>query len=108
MLRWDVTANGAMIGHLWFDAGVVEELAHGDVLRVSLTAWLKDIDTTDGEYESVFGIIDPKKGLLEQPVETLTIEQQRLIAHLNKLRLPVDPNGYAEIASHELEVVRKE
>lgn len=108
LLRWEVTAAGATIGYLWFDAGVIEELAHGDVLRVSLTAWLKDIETYDGDDEAVFGIIDPQNDLIAQQDEVLTIEQQRLIAHLNKLRLPMDGNGYAEIAFHELEVVRKE
>lgn len=108
LLRWDVVAEGTTIGSVWFDAGIIEELAHGDVLRVSLSAWLKDIDASDSGDNAVFGIIDPHGQLAGEPADALTIEQQRIIQHLNKLKLPVDANGYAEIASHELEVVRKE
>jgi hypothetical protein len=107
LLRWDVTANGARIGYLWFDAGIIEQLAHGDVLRVSMSAWLKHIDVAEDEGEPTFGILDTNDRLLEQPDTKLTIEQQRLIEHLNKLRLVVDANGYAEIAAGEIEVVRK-
>lgn len=108
LLRWDVVAEGATIGSVWFDAGIIEELAHGDVLRVSLSAWLKDIDASDSDDNAVFGIIDPHGELAEEHADALTIEQQRIIQHLNKLKLPMDGNGYAEIASHELEVVRTE
>lgn len=108
LLRWEVSAGGVAIGYLWFDAGVIEELAHGDILRVSLSAWIKHIDVVDDETEPVFGISDAKGNLLDQGSEAMTVEQQRLIEHLNKLTLPSDGNGYAEVASEELEVVRKQ
>jgi hypothetical protein len=106
--RWEVSASGSKIGYLWFDAGIVENLAYRDVLRVSMHAWFKHIDVTDGDAEAAFGIIDAKHGLLEQPAETVTIEQQRLIEHLAKLTLPADDNGCVEVAAHEIEVVRKQ
>lgn len=106
LLRWEVSAGGAMIGYLWFDAGIVEELGPGDVLRVTLSAWLKHIDTNEIEDEPTFGIVDADGRALSLPEDRLTIEQRRIIEHVNKLKLATDGNGQAEIASAELELIR--
>lgn len=107
LLRWEVAAGGATIGYLWFDAGVVEGLAPGDLLRVSLSAWLKHIDTDEFDEDPAFGIIDSAGELAQLPQETFTVEQRRLVEHINKLTLNSDDNGQAEIAAAELELVRK-
>lgn len=107
LLRWEVAAGGAIIGHLLFDAGVVEELAPGDVLRVSLSAWLKHIDTDEIDQDPAFGIIGSDGTLAQLPEDKLAIEQRRLIEHINKLKLKSDGNGYVEIASAELQLERK-
>lgn len=107
LLRWEVAAGGAIIGHLLFDAGVVEELAPGDVLRVTLSAWLKHIDTDEIDQDPAFGIIDPNGALAQLPEDKLAIEQRRLIEHINKLKLESDGNGQVEIASAELQLERK-
>lgn len=107
LLRWEVSASGAMIGYLWFDAGIIDELSPGDVLRVTLSAWLKHIDTSEIEDEPAFGLVDADGGALSLPEDKLTIEQRRIIEHVNKLKLTTDGNGQAEIASAELQLVRK-
>lgn len=107
LLRWEVAAGGAIIGHLLFDAGVVEELAPGDVLRVTLSAWLKHIDTDEIDQDPAFGIIDPNGALAQLPEDKLAIEQRRLIEHINKLKLKSDGNGQVEIASAEFQLERK-
>lgn len=107
MLRWEVVADGAIIGHLLFDAGVVEELAPGDVLRVTLSAWLKHIDADEIDQDPAFGILESDGQLAQLPDDTLAVEQRRLIEHINKLKLKSDGNGYAEVASAELQLERK-
>lgn len=104
---WEVSAGGAIIGYLKFDAGVIEQLAHGDVLRATLSAWLKHIDTDEFEEEPTFGIVDEDGRSLELPEDKLTIEQRRIIEHVNKLKLATDGNGHAEIAVAELQLERK-
>ena len=46
-LRWRASTTGLRIGSVVFDAGIVEELAHGDVLRASLWTWLKYIEVNE-------------------------------------------------------------
>lgn len=106
LLRWDVSAKGSVIGYLWFDAGVVEGIGDGDVLRVTLSAWLKHISAEDCS-DQTFAVHNAAGDILEVHEQTLTTEQLRIIEHISKLILPTDGNGYAEIASHELEMVRK-
>lgn len=106
-LCWEVVAGGAMIGHLLFDAGIIEELAPGDVLRVSLSAWLKHMNADEVDQDPAFGILGSDGALADLPPDKITIEQRRLIEHVNKLTLKIDGNGQAELATAELELVRK-
>lgn len=107
LLRWEVATAGAMIGYMWFDAGVVEQLAPGDILRVTLSAWLKHIEMDEIDDDPPFGVIDASGSLLRGSDTKLTIEQRRIIEHVNKLKLKLDDNGQAELAAAELELVRK-
>ena len=107
-LQWTVTTDGALIGTVFFSAGIVKDVAHGDVLRASLRTWLKFIQPGEDPAHEPYGIIDPKtRELLQINEQEMTIEQSRFIEHLNKLTLRSDNNGYVEVASHELELVRK-
>ncbi len=107
LMRWEVVAGGALIGHLEFDAGVVEGLSAGDVLRVSLSAWLKHVNTDELDEHPTFGVIDAAGKSMDLPKEAMTVEQRRIVEHVNKLRLKCDENCHAEVAAAELELVRK-
>lgn len=104
-LRWEMAAGSSTIGYHWFDAGVVENILKGKVLRIFLSAWLKHIEPAEAVAEVGLSAIDTSSETSPVPSETLSVEQQRLIEHVTKLRLSLDGNGYAEIASSELEIV---
>jgi hypothetical protein len=108
VLRWRVHGKEARIGNFSIDLAKIVELAIGDVLRGSISAWLKHIEPATGWRQpnaiAHVHVYRDEPGRYDT-AEDISTAQVRLMEHLRKMFLKTDDNNYAELSSHEIEFI---